>query len=63
MQGGGGDDTVFGGPGNDKIDVHVDYSGSFQDEVSCGDGDDSVRADPNDIVASDCEEIWRSGGS
>jgi hypothetical protein len=57
IQGGGGGDTVFGGPGRDNPQVYGDdYKGS-QDEVFCGDGDDQVFADPNDIVDSDCEEV------
>jgi hypothetical protein len=29
--------------------------------VSCGDGDDTVRADRNDTVAEDCETVKVAG--
>ena len=47
-------DTFSGGGGNDTI--YVDR-GEKPDTVNCGAGTDKVFADPEDKVASDCEEV------
>lgn len=47
--------TYDGGAGNDVIDVTRDGSG--RDNVTCGDGNDTVYADRDDIVAADCETV------
>jgi Ca2+-binding RTX toxin-like protein len=47
-------DTFSGGGGNDTI--YVDR-GQTPDTVTCGAGTDKVFADPEDHVASDCEEV------
>ena len=66
----GPDDTLVGGPGDDQIFPlrgadHVDGGPGIDqiglrdlsaDDVTCGDGIDSVAADPRDTVASDCEK-------
>lgn len=45
--------------GNDAIDAR---DGEV-DNITCGVGQDSVLADPIDIVAADCETVQRSGAS
>jgi len=69
LYGGRGDDVLYGGPGNDVLDgrggrdfLYGDagedtlYAGyGTGDELSCGDGVDSVRSDGFDTVAPDCE--------
>jgi Ca2+-binding RTX toxin-like protein len=57
MRGNQGIDTLAGGAGNDFIDVRGDRA----DIVSCGPGDDTVRADGSDLVDSDCEHVDRGG--
>jgi hypothetical protein len=47
--------TVHAGDGNDDLFTRND----FQDKIDCGPGTDSVRADKDDIVASDCESVER----
>ncbi len=47
------------GSGNDTIDVR---DGEV-DSVTCGAGTDRVLADAADVVAPDCEQVERSGGS
>ena len=65
LQGGGGDDVlsgdqgadvIEGGPGGDRIAAR-DGAG---DEVTCGDGTDTVDADTLDIVTLDCESVTRT---
>jgi Ca2+-binding RTX toxin-like protein len=61
---GWGSDVISGGPGSDRIfgeegnDTIVTQDGVF-DVVGCGSGTDTVRADANDLVGSDCERIER----
>ena len=55
MIGGSGHDTYQGGPGNDTIHA----SNGVAEDVSCGDGVDSVSADPSDTVTADCESVDR----
>lgn len=49
-------DAVFGGKGNDSIDVRDDVNGAAggADVVDCGDGKDTVFFDPDDTVKN-CE--------
>jgi Ca2+-binding RTX toxin-like protein len=60
LTGGGGDDIIDGGTGADTIsgdagdDVILARDGEV-DRISCGAGLDSVVADPQDVVAADCE--------
>jgi hypothetical protein len=42
---------VKGGPGNDNIDV---FNGFADDEPTCGDGNDTLRADEGE-TSDDCE--------
>jgi Ca2+-binding RTX toxin-like protein len=49
-------DTVDAGAGNDYIDV---FDGGA-DTVSCGAGNDTVRYDPSDTIAGDCETLVTS---
>ncbi len=53
ITGGAGSDILSGGPQDDTIFA----SDGYADRVSCGDGDDTVRADQQDTVASDCEHV------
>ena len=55
LRGNQGIDTLSGRGGNDLIDVRGDRG----DIVSCGSGNDTVKADAADLVASDCEAIER----
>jgi Ca2+-binding RTX toxin-like protein len=48
-------DRLFGGPGNDVIDV-LHYR-SARDLVVCGSGFDWVGANRKDVVAPDCEKV------
>ena len=47
-------DTVFGGKGDDRIDVKE--GDNTVDEVACGPGQDTVFADPSDQL-TDCEIV------
>jgi Ca2+-binding RTX toxin-like protein len=67
--GGEGDDTMTGGPGNDRFyAAYVEtvglQSGDFfylgTDTIGCGGGHDVVLADPTDQVARDCEVVGRA---
>lgn len=53
-----GASTIDLGPGDDMADTR----NGVADSVTCGDGDDTVRADSADSVAADCETV-RTGGS
>lgn len=55
LVGGPGQDTLLGGAGNDTIRA-VDGE---PDTISCGEGRDRVFADPQDVVAGDCEVVRR----
>lgn len=57
--GGNGKDTIDAGPGDDFIQVAPD---GVADNVVCGTGNDTVRADPLDTVAADCENVTVVGG-
>jgi Ca2+-binding RTX toxin-like protein len=50
-------DTLSGGPGNDKF--WVDNGPPRRDIVSCGGGFDRVAADLEDLAAADCEKVRR----
>jgi hypothetical protein len=60
LAGGDGDDILDGGSGADVLsggagdDIVLARDGET-DRISCGDGVDSVVADTQDVVASDCE--------
>jgi Ca2+-binding RTX toxin-like protein len=68
-----GIDTIDGGPGNDSIfgnldpdliqggdgDDRINVVGGGSDNVACGTGIDTVFADPEDVVAADCENVRR----
>jgi Ca2+-binding RTX toxin-like protein len=70
VRGGAGADVikgghrVFGEDGADRIDVsgsEPDFSGEQPiDDVSCGQGHDTVVADPEDRVGPDCENVSRT---
>jgi hypothetical protein len=62
LRGSAGNDRIAGGPGQDQIDGGggSDRIGALDGEVdtiTCGAGNDVVRADPSDSVASDCEQV------
>jgi Ca2+-binding RTX toxin-like protein len=66
LEGGSGNDTLRGNQGVDSIsgaagDDNIDVRGDRSDIVTCGAGDDTVRADGADLVASDCESVDRGG--
>jgi Ca2+-binding RTX toxin-like protein len=63
---GGGDDVVSGGVGADELDGgpgsdRLVARDGLTDVVRCGDGADVVDADTLDTVASDCENVSRTG--
>ena len=53
--GGKGHDVLRGGPGRDRIRARD----GVRDRINCGAGDDTVRADRADVVASNCEHVSR----
>jgi hypothetical protein len=59
LKGAGGKDTLDGGAGDDVIDGRGD--GRTADNITCGAGDDTVRASRNDVVAADCEHVHQPG--
>ncbi len=64
IYGRGGADSITGTLGADDVrarggDDTVDAVDGQPDRVSCGDGDDVVRADRRDRVAADCERVVR----
>jgi Ca2+-binding RTX toxin-like protein len=68
LTGNKGADQINGGPGNDLIKARGDGKKSGPDTITCGEDaeeysndSDTVRADKNDIVAADCENVDRPG--
>jgi Ca2+-binding RTX toxin-like protein len=53
ITGGPGVDTIDGGDGDDTINARDGEA----DTVTCGGGTDTVLADPQDTVGSDCENV------
>ncbi len=50
------------GPGDDYIEAVDDSAAPTEvrkDVISCGGGTDTVKADPTDVVADDCERVER----
>jgi Ca2+-binding RTX toxin-like protein len=64
MLGGAGNDTIFlreageidAGPGDDSIEVWTSYAQPAR-QITCGTGDDTVHANPDDVIAADCEHV------
>jgi hypothetical protein len=61
---GAGNDTVDAGPGADRVDAgpgddEVHARDGVADQISCGDGTDTVEADTLDKIAPDCENAAR----
>src|SRR4051794_13990492 len=56
LDSGGGSGALYGGPGDD---VFLANDGVHQ-FVSCGDGSDTVAADPIDTLTADCEFVSQS---
>lgn len=68
-----GDDRVNGGPGNDLLigsigrdimggddgDDRMESVDNEVDQVDCGNGNDVAVVDPIDVVAANCERVWR----
>jgi Ca2+-binding RTX toxin-like protein len=59
MEGEQGSDLMSGGDGADDIDAADDETAGTPDTVKCGPGVDRVRANNNDDVARDCEDVTR----
>jgi hypothetical protein len=61
LEGRGGADTFRGGNGNDTILARTAADGTADPdkEITCGGGQDTVKADPEDgpVIAADCEDI------
>lgn len=55
LGGGNGRDLLDGGPGRDQLRARDGQ----RDTIRCGQGIDTVAADPADIVAGDCENVNR----
>jgi hypothetical protein len=61
LNGGPGNDVLYGGPGNDRLyggagnDTLIGGPGA--DRYVCGPGRDTVRGDPKDTAAKDCEVV------
>lgn len=55
IDGKGGPDNLHGADGDDRLIGDGDDGAS--DEIFCGPGNDTVRADANDVVAPDCENV------
>jgi Ca2+-binding RTX toxin-like protein len=53
IEGSKGPDAIVAGPGDDKIRVR----GGLADEVDCGGGRDTVKADGGDQIAKNCEKV------
>ena len=53
IRGLGGPDSITGGGSNDTISV----ADGYKDDVSCGQGTDTVYVDELDVVNADCEEV------
>jgi hypothetical protein len=69
IQGGPGSDVISGGPGRDAIaggpgDDLIRSRDGAPDQITCADGNDTVIADPADLIAAvdlpACEEVRRS---
>ena len=64
ISGGLGLESVVGGPGRDRISTGANRDtvlsrDGWRDTISCGSGEDAVRADRLDAVAADCERVTR----
>src|SRR5829696_8524844 len=59
LEGNAGSDLMSGGDDGDYIDARTFETVGTPDTVNCGGGEDTVTANDNDIVASDCEEVNR----
>jgi Ca2+-binding RTX toxin-like protein len=59
MEGEQGSDLMSGGDQADDIDAAADETAGTPDTVNCGPGVDTVRANDNDDVARDCEDVTR----
>src|SRR5215213_11138481 len=56
LRGADGVDVLNGGGGDDRL-YDRDGNAAERDTFNCGTGSDTVRADPTDQVASDCENV------
>jgi Ca2+-binding RTX toxin-like protein len=61
LDGGRGENEIPGGDGDDWIKSRGD--GGDADNITCGEGEDTVRADRNDVVAADCERVKTAGSN
>ena len=60
LRGADGVDVLNGGGGDDRL-YDRDGNAAERDTFNCGTGSDTVRADPTDQVASDCENVNLTG--
>jgi Ca2+-binding RTX toxin-like protein len=60
LRGADGVDVLNGGNNDDRL-YDKDGNTAESDRFTCGTGDDTVRADPTDQVASDCEHVNLTG--
>jgi hypothetical protein len=56
---GAADDLMSGGAANDGINAANQETVGTPDTVNCGSGIDVVRANNNDTVADNCEDVTR----
>jgi hypothetical protein len=57
VQDGIGSDTVGLGPGDDFFENWSTHEVGDIDDVTCGDGSDTVFVHRTDVVAGDCETV------
>lgn len=60
LDGGRGRDVLRGGRGDDfieSIDLRDEEGNGYRDVVDCGPGLDTVSADLNDRISSNCEDV------
>ena len=66
IKGGDGNDRIHAGNGKDTIDGgagddHIHARDGKADDITCGDGEDWVKAYRKDTVAADCEHVKLAG--
>jgi Ca2+-binding RTX toxin-like protein len=64
----GGNDLLIGGSGQDTLDAGAGDDSLLlvdgeKDTATCGDGNDTVNADPIDVLSADCENVTIAASS